>query len=230
MAEIISSPVFGVVLSLAAYIIGCFLKDKLRLAIFNPLLIGIILVIAFLKIFNISYEDYNNGGAVISFFLAPATIALALPLYKKWSLFKENMIPILGGVIAGVIASIGSVIGLCKLFGLSEELTASLVPKSITTPIAMSLAEQMGGISSITVAAVILTGIFGAIICPILQKATKFNDKVAMGIAMGNCAHAVGTSKAMELGETEGAMSGLTIALAGVITVLIAPLLWRLLG
>ena len=228
MKEIISSPVFGVFISIVAYKIGEVIKEKFKFSIFNPLLIAIIVLVTFLSVFNISYDDYNKGGSIISFFLTPATIALALPLYKKFDLFKKNAFPILVGIICGVIAGLVCIIGLSKAFGLTDELTKSLLPKSVTTPIAMALSEQMGGMSSITVVAVIITGILGSVIGPILNKALKINDKVAMGIAMGNASHAVGTSKAMEIGETEGAMSSLTIAIAGIVTVLLAPLVWNI--
>ena len=228
MNDIITSPVFGVIISLIAYEIGALIKQKLKLSIFNPLLIAIIILIAFLLKFNIKYDDYNNGGQVISFFLAPATVALALPLYKKFSLFKENAMPILVGILCGTISGIISVIALAKLFNLSGELTKSLIPKSITTHIGMALAKQLGGLPSIAVVAIIITGILGSIIGPFLYKILKINDKVAMGIAMGSASHAVGTAKAMEIGETEGAMSSLTIAISGIMTVLIAPILWNL--
>lgn len=228
MNDIISSPVFGVLVSLIAYEIGIFIKQKLKLSIFNPLLIAIIILIAFLSKFHIKYSDYNTGGQVISFFLAPATIALALPFYKKFTLFKENALPILAGILSGAIAGIVCVIGLCKLFKLSDILTKSLIPKSITTPIGMALSKQLGGLPSITVVAIIVTGIVGSIIGPFLYKLLKINDNVALGIALGSASHAVGTAKAMEIGETEGAMSSITIAISGIITVFLAPVLWNL--
>ncbi|AGF59381.1 MULTISPECIES: LrgB family protein [Clostridium] len=228
MKDVIASPVFGVLISLIAYEIGNFIKQKLKLSIFNPLLIAIIILLIFLSKFNIKYEDYNNGGQVISFFLAPATVALALPLYKKFSLFKKNAVPILVGILCGVVSGIICVIGISKIFGLSSELTKSLIPKSITTPIGMALSNQLGGLPAITVVAIIITGIFGSIIGPFLNKILKVNDSVAMGIAMGNASHAVGTAKAMEIGETEGAMSSLTIAISGIITVIVGPIIWNL--
>ncbi|EHI96784.1 LrgB family protein [Clostridium sp. DL-VIII] len=228
MNDIISSPVFGVLISLITYEIGVLIKQKLKLSIFNPLLIAIIILIVFLMKFNIKYEDYNNGGQVISFFLAPATIALALPLYKKFSLFKANALPILAGILCGSASGIISVIVFAKMFNLSGQLAKSLIPKSITTPIGMALSNQLGGLPAITVVAIIITGIIGSIIGPFLYKILKINDKVALGIAMGSASHAVGTAKAMEIGETEGAMSGLTIAISGIVTVLIAPILWNL--
>ncbi|MDP4146129.1 MAG: LrgB family protein [Bacillota bacterium] len=228
MNDIISSPVFGVLTSLIAYEIGVLIKQKLKLSIFNPLLISIIILIIFFTKFHIKYSDYNNGGQVISFFLAPATIALALPLYKKFALFKENALPILAGILCGAISGIVCVIGLAKLFKLSNILTISLIPKSITTPIGMALSKQLGGLPSVTVVAIIVTGIFGSIIGPFLYKILKINDKVALGIALGSASHAVGTAKAMEIGETEGAMSSITIVIAGIITVLLAPVMWKL--
>lgn len=230
MKEILSNPVTGVAMSLAAYLAGMKIKEKFKLEIFNPLLLAIIILIITLSVFKIDYEDYNEGGKVISFFLGPATVALALPLYKKFELFKKNAVPILAGIVTGIITGILTIAGLSKLFNLTEELKMSLIPKSITTPIAMVLSEQLGGYSSITVAAVIITGILGAVLGPVLTKVFKIKDKVAVGIAMGNASHAVGTSKAMEMGETEGAMGSLTIALAGIITVLIAPFIINLIG
>lgn len=228
MNSVIASPIFGVLISLIAYEIGTFIKEKLKLSIFNPLLIAIVILIAFLTKFNIKYDDYNQGGQIISFFLAPATVTLALPFYKKFSLFKKNALPIIVGILAGTISGIVCVILLSKLFKFSDVLTESLIPKSITTPIGMALSKQMGGVPSITVVAIILTGILGSILGPFLYKVLKFKDKVAMGIAMGASCHAVGTAKAMEIGEVEGAMSSLTMAITGVLTVIIAPLIWKL--
>lgn len=228
MKEIVTSPIFGVLISIIAYEIGILIKQKFKLSILNPLLIAIILLIAFLLKFNIKFQDYNKGGEIISFFLAPATVSLALPLYKKFSLFKKNAVPILAGILCGAVSGMICVIALSKLLGLSSSLTKSLIPKSITTPIGMALAKQLGGISSIAVVAIIITGILGSIVGPFLYKILKIDDKVAMGIAMGCSSHAVGTAKAIEIGETEGAMSSLTIAISGIVTVIIAPILWNL--
>lgn len=228
MNDLITSPVFGVITSLIAYEIGVYIKKKARLSIFNPLLLSIIILIFFLTKFHIKYEDYNNGGQIISFFLYPATVALALPMYKKFSLFKQNAIPILIGILSGSICGIICVIFLSKSFGLSHVLIESLIPKSITTPLGMALSKQLGGLPSITVVAIIITGIFGSIVGPFLYKVFRIKDKVALGIAMGTCSHAVGTATAMEIGETEGAMSGLTMAISGILTVFLAPVIWKL--
>lgn len=228
MNDIISSPVFGVLVSLAAYEIGAFIREKTKMSIFNPLLIAIIVLVVFLTKLHISYDDYNKGGQIISFFLAPATVALALPFYKKFSLFKQNAVPILAGLLSGTVCGIISIIALSKMFGLSDVLTVSLIPKSITTPIGMALSKQLGGLTSITVMAIIITGILGSIISPVMCKVLKLNDKVAIGTAIGTSSHAVGTSKAMEMGETEGAMSSLAMALCGVITVILAPVICKI--
>ncbi|MCB2293313.1 LrgB family protein [Clostridium algoriphilum] len=227
MNELITSPIFGVIASLIAYEIGIFIKKKGRLSIFNPLLIAIVILILFLTKFHITYKDYNNGGQIISFFLFPATVALALPMYKKFVLFKENATAILIGIFSGAISGFICVAFLSKLFGLTNLLTKSLMPKSITTPIGIALSKQLGGLSSITVVAIIMTGIIGSIVGPFLYKIFKIKDKVALGIAMGASSHAVGTARAMEMGEIEGAMSGLTMAISGVVTVLLYPLLWK---
>ncbi|MDP4178383.1 MAG: LrgB family protein [Bacillota bacterium] len=227
MKDILNSQVFGVLISLIAYEIGVLLMKKFKLSVFNPLLVAIIILITFLSVFHIKYDDYNNGGQIISFFLAPATIALAVPFYKNFSLFKKNAVPILAGIICGSISGILCIIILSKLFGLSDILTKSLIPKSITTPIGMCLSKQLGGIPSITVFAIIITGILGSIIGPLLYKIFKMNDKVALGIALGSASHAVGTAKAMEIGEVEGAMSSITIVITGIVTVLLAPVLWN---
>ncbi|MGH4124559.1 MAG: LrgB family protein [Clostridium sp.] len=227
MNDLITSPVFGVLISLIAYEIGIYIKKKGKLPIFNPLLIAIIILIVFLTKFHIKYEDYNNGGQIISFFLFPATVALALPMYKKFSLFKENAIPILIGIFSGAIVGFVCVVFLSKLFGLDHVLIESLIPKSITTPIGIALSKQLGGLPSITVVAIIMTGIIGSIMGPFLYSIFKIKDKVALGIAMGASAHALGTARAMEIGETEGAMSGLTMAISGIVAVLLYPVLWK---
>ncbi|MBX4267328.1 LrgB family protein [Clostridium estertheticum] len=228
MNDLITSPVFGVITSLIAYEIGIYIKNKGRLSIFNPLLIAIIILIFFLEKFHIPYADYNNGGQIISFFLFPATIALALPMYKKFALFKENAVSILIGIFSGAISGFICVVFLSKLFGLTNVLTESLIPKSITTPIGIALSKQLGGLSSITVVAIIMTGIIGSVVGPFLHKIFKIKDKVALGIAMGASAHALGTARSMEIGEIEGAMSGLTMAISGVVAVLLYPLLWKI--
>jgi predicted murein hydrolase (TIGR00659 family) len=228
MKDLINSPLFGVTISLLAFEFGNWLYKKTKIAVFNPLLISCTLIVIFLLKFNISLETYNKGGQMISFFLAPATVVLAVPLYKKLKLLKANAVPILTGIVAGSVTGMSSIILLGKLFGLNETLKLSLVPKSVTTPIGIDISSQLGGIQPVTVAAIIITGIFGAVAGPFICKLLKVKDKVAVGIAMGTASHALGTTKAVELGETEGAMSSLAVGVAGLITVILAPLIVKL--
>lgn len=221
MTEWFSSPLFGVVLSILAYALGVWVNKKLRTPIANPLLIAILLVIAFLKLTGIPLDAYRKGGDFISMFLAPATACLAVSIYSQRKLLKKNLFP----VLAGSAASMGCVWLLCRLFRVEDSFTASLLPKSVTTPIAMGVAEQLGGVVPVTVAAVIFTGILGAVLAPALIRLFRVKDPVAAGLAIGACSHAVGTSKALELGEAEGAMSSIAIGVCGLMTVLFSMFL-----
>ena len=222
MRELCSSPYFGIALSVLAFGIGVKLNEKLKTPVCNPLVIAIVLIVGVLLIFKIPYEDYNAGGKIINMFLAPATACLAVAIYTKIQVLKQYWLPILVGCTAGSLASMGSVYGLCRLFGLDKSLTVSLLPKSVTTPIAVSISEPAGGVVPITVAAVIGTGILGGIFAPLLIKLFKVSDPVAAGLAIGASSHAVGTSKAIEIGEVEGAMSGLAIGICGIVTVIVS--------
>ena len=226
MRELLASPYFGIFLSIAAYAVGCGLNRKFRTPLCNPLLIAIVLVVGVLLVFRIPYEDYNAGGEIISLFLAPATACLAVGIYSKLAVLKKYWLPILVGAVAGSASSMLSVYALCRLLGLDEQLTVSLIPKSVTTPIAVGIVESAGGLTPITVVAVIVTGILGAILAPTMIRLFRISDSVAAGLAIGACSHAVGTSKAVELGEVEGAMSGLAIGVCGVVTVVLSLLLF----
>ena len=226
MRELLASPYFGIFLSIAAYTLGTVLNRKFRTPLCNPLLIAIVLVVGVLLIFRIPYEDYNAGGEIISLFLAPATACLAVGIYAKLAVLKQYWLPILVGAVAGSASSMLSVYALCRLLGLDEQLTVSLIPKSVTTPIAVGIVESAGGLTPITVVAVIVTGILGAILAPTMIRLFRISDSVAAGLAIGACSHAVGTSKAVELGEVEGAMSGLAIGVCGVVTVVLSLLLF----
>ena len=218
--SLFASPFFGIALSALAYLLGVKLQKKTGLVACNPLIVAIVLVCAVLLIFRIPYESYDAGGAVIDLFLAPATACLAVSIYTKAALLREYWLPILAGCAAGSLASMGSVWALCRLFRLDEAMTASLLPKSVTTPIAASVAGSHGGIVPITVVAVIFTGILGSILAPTLIRLFRVKDPVVAGLAIGACSHAVGTSRALELGETQGAMSGLAIGVCGILTVI----------
>ena len=222
MNELWASPFFGIALSILAFLAGVRLQARLKSVLSNPLLIAIILIAGFLSIFKIPYESYNAGGAIINMFLAPATACLAVSIYSKIQILKENWLPIVVGCTVGSVTSMGSVYLLCRLFRLDEAMTASLIPKSITTPIAVEVSGAHGGIVPVTVIAVIFTGILGSIFAPLLIRLFQVNDPVAAGLSIGACSHAVGTSRAIQLGETQGAMSGLAIGICGIITVIVS--------
>lgn len=227
MEVITNNILFGLVLSLGAFEIGLFINRKTKMAVLNPLLISILFTICFLFAFNIDFDTYNNGGQFINVFLGPSTVVLAVPLYKQLDLLKKNAKAILIGVFIGSSLGIFSIIGISYLVGLDTVMIKSLIPKSVTTPIGIAVSQQIGGLIPITVLAIIITGIIGAVIGPTICKIFKIKDKVAIGIAIGTASHAVGTTKALELGEIEGAMSSLSIGIAGIMTVIIAPLAYR---
>ncbi|MBQ7795030.1 MAG: LrgB family protein [Lachnospiraceae bacterium] len=215
---------FGMFISVFAYIIGMWLKKKLGWGILNPLLVAIILVIAFLKGTGISYSEYNEGASYISYFLTPATVCLAIPLYKQLELLKKNFAAVIIGITSGVMASAASIFLMSLLFKLDHVYYVSLLPKSITTAIGMGVSEEAGGIVTITIVSIILTGIFGNIVGEAWFKLVGIKESIARGLALGTAAHAIGTAKALELGEVEGAMSSLSIAVAGLMTVVVVPL------
>lgn len=223
MTEFIQNSVFfGAVISLLAYELGLILKKKFKMAIFNPLLIAIICVMGVLAVLDVDYETYNEGGKYISYLLTPATVCLAVPLYQQLTLLKKNLKAVALGIVSGVLASLVSVLLLAKLFGLSHEEYVTLLPKSITTAIGMGVSKELGGIVTITVAVIIITGVLGNMIAEVVLKAARIEEPVAKGLALGTSAHAIGTAKAMELGQIEGAMSSLAIAVAGLLTVVVA--------
>ncbi len=228
-SSLIVSPVFGIGISLLTFYAGSLLYKKTGSPLLNPLVLSMLMIIAILINFHISFDDYNRGGRFISFFLGPATVILALPLYKKISLLKENALPIITGITLGSAAGIVSIIAMCKMFGLDEIISTSMLPKSVTTPIGIEISGQLGGIPSITVAAIVFTGVTGVLLGPMVCRLFRIDDKVAVGVAIGTSSHALGTTKAVELGETEGAMSGLAIGIAGLVTVFLAPVLAELL-
>ena len=213
-----NSVFFGVMLSLLAYGIGALLKQKFKLAIFNPLLIAVIIVIAVLAVSGIDYKVYNEGAKYISYLLTPATICLAIPLYEQFELLKSNWKAIAVGI--GVLASLGSILAMAVLFGFTHQEYVSFLPKSITTAIGMGVSEELGGYVSITVAIIVLTGVLGNMCAESVCKLFKIEEPIAKGIAIGTASHAIGTSKAMELGDIEGAMSSLSIVVSGLITVI----------
>ena len=214
-----SSVFFGVFVTLAAYFLGLKVKEKTGLAIMNPLLIAIVLVMLLLRGLDIDYAAYNQSARLVSSLLTPATVCLAVPLYEQLQLLKRHKAAILTGVISGVLTSLVCVLVLAMLFGLDHAAYVTLLPKSITTAIGMGVSEQLGGHVSITVAVIIITGVIGNMIAESVCKAFHITEPIARGIAIGTASHAIGTTKAMELGEVEGAKSSLSLVVAGVLTV-----------
>lgn len=219
---LIDSAYFGALLSIAAYMIGEMLKKKSKYC--NPLLVAIIIVILILKIFKIDYDTYNSGAKYISYLLTPATVCLAIPLYRQINILKTHFKEIIIGICSGVFASMGSVFALSYMFSLSHEHYVTLLPKSITTAIGMGLSTEMGGIETITIAVIIITGVLGNLIAESVLKIFRITNPVAKGVAIGTASHAIGTTKAMEIGDVEGAMSSLSVAVAGLITVATASI------
>lgn len=229
MNVFLDTPYFGILLSILFFEMGLWIYKKTKITLLNPLLISIISIMAVLTIFPIDITYYSKGGNFISFFLGPATVILAVPLYKQMELLKTNFIPIILGIAMGCVTAISSVSLLSRGFNMDTTIALSLIPKSVTTPIGLVISEDIGGIPAITVGVIIITGIVGAVMGPTICNVFKIKDEVAVGIAIGTASHAVGTTKAMELGETQGAMSSLAIGVAGLITVLLVPLLMNLL-
>lgn len=225
MYNIFNTEIFGILTTIIFFNIGIYIQKKTKKTIFNPLLIAILGIILFLSITNIPYENYKLGADIINMFLGPVTIVLAVPLYKQFDLFKKYLVEILIGITCGVLVSFISIKLVGHFTNADINIINSLIPKSITTPMGISLTKVLNGIEAITVVAIILTGILGAMISPIIFKLGKINHPVAKGIALGTSAHALGTTKALEMGEVEGAMSGLSIGISGIITVILIPII-----
>ena len=196
----------------------------MKFALFNPLLVAIVLVVAFLIGFKIDYATYMEGARYISFLLTPATVCLAVPLYQQFSLLKKNAKAVLLGIAAGVLASLTVILAMSILFHLDHTMYVTLLPKSITTAIGIGVSEELGGIQSLTVVVIIITGVLGNIFAELICKVFRITDPIAQGVGIGTSTHAVGTARAMEMGEIQGAMSGLSIVVAGLMTVVLANL------
>lgn len=219
----LSSSLSGLVLSLLAYEAGTLLKKKFKNGIFNPLLISIVLVSLFLIVFDIDYEAYNSSARYLTFLLTPATVCLAVPLYEEMNALKSHPVAILVGILSGVLTSLCGVFLLSKLFNLNHTEYVTLLPKSITTAIGMPLSLEYGGYTSITVISIIITGVLGNISSPILIKLFRIKSSVARGVAIGTSSHAIGTTKALEMGNVEGALSSLSLVSAGIMTIVLMP-------
>lgn len=230
MSALLESTYFGVALTVLAYWIGVKVQKKTGLVICNSLIVAALFVVAVLVAFDIPYDAYYRGGDLVNMMLGPATACMAVNIYSKRELLKKNWVPVLVGCLVGATASVLSIYIMCRMFGLHDTMTVSLLPKSVTTPIASAIAESQGGIKAITVVAVCISGIGGNLAAPFLIKLFRIKDPLAAGLGIGAASHAIGTAKALEIGETEGAMSGLAIGICGVITAVLALFFPLLLG
>ncbi|MBD5087905.1 MAG: LrgB family protein [Clostridiales bacterium] len=219
----------GVVVSLLAYMLGVYLRKKFDIAILNPLLVSVVVTILVLVAGKVDYDIYYEGAKYISWFLTPATVCLAIPLYEQLTLLKKNLKAVIIGITSGVLASLLTVFLLSLLMGLSHKEYVTLLPKSITTAIGMGVSEELGGYVTITVAVIVITGVLGNILAEPVCKLFRITEPIAKGVAIGSSSHAIGTAKAMEMGEIEGAMSSLSIAVAGILTVIGASIFSKLL-
>ena len=219
-----SLQLFALVVTLLAYQIGLWCKKKWNNPLCNPLLIATLLVMGLLLVTKIPNTDYQAGASLFGWLLTPATVCLALPLYRQIKVLKKSLPAILAGVTAGTVTSLLCVFLLAKVFGLDKSLTISMLPKSVTTAMGMVLSELSGGVASVTAAAIIITGILGSLFGSVLCKLLKLNDPISQGVAFGTATHVIGTSRATELGEMQGAVSSLSLAVAGLLTTVLFPL------
>lgn len=220
---LIDSALFGVVLSLVAFQIGAYIRKKTGLSVLSPLVTATAIIIVFLVVTDIDYETYNEGASVLTYFLTPATVCLAIPLYQKLQMLKKNFAAIIIGIVSGVLVSALSIVAMSIIFNLDHEMFVTLLPKSVTTAIGISASEELGGIVAVTTAAIVIAGNVGGMFAEIIFKIFRINEPISKGLALGTASHVMGTSKAMEIGEVEGAMGSLAIAVAGIITVIVLP-------
>lgn len=214
----INTPFFGVALCISTYKISLIIRDKSGVQLLNPLLVSTFIIVLFLKLCHIPYERFKTGADILQLFLGPVTAILAIAMYNQRRVLVANLIPVLAGTVAGSAACIATVFGLCKLLRVDERILSSLLSKSVTTPIALALAESRGGILPVTMLGVIVSGITGAVFAPYLVKLFRVHNQAAAGIAIGTCSHALGTSTALQMGEVYGAMSSIAIGCAGLAT------------
>ncbi len=228
---ICQNPIFGVFLSLTMFEISVWLyKKSNKFLLLNPLPVTVVFLILFLLIFDIPYESYAAGGQYITSLISPITVALAVPLYMQRETLKKNALVIIASIAVGSIVAIASMCAFQMLFPMDEVIFASILPRSVTTAIAVELSAQFGGLPAITVIAVLVAGLTGALLAPTMSKVFKIKNDISIGLAIGTSSHAFGTTKAFEMGERIGAMSSLSIGIAGVITVFVAPFIVKLFG
>lgn len=220
MEALTSTPLLGLILTAAAFALARWFQKKTGLVLANPTVVSAAMIIALLLLLDIPYDDYARGGDFVNLMLSPVTAILALGIYNQRDILKKNFIPVLVGCTVGCAVSMGSVLLLCRLFGLDQAVTAAMLPKSCTTAIAVGIAEAKGGVVAIAVACVIIAGTVGAVGAPAFIKWFHVTDPVAQGLAIGACSHALGTTKAREIGELQGAMSSIAIGICGLLAVL----------
>ena len=215
----LSTPLFGLTLSFGMWCVGLWVQKKTKCFLFSPIIVATGLVIAFLSLLDIPYATYmEKGGSMLALLLGPVTAVLALNIYNQRKLLGKYFLPVVVGCLAGSLASIGSVLLLCRLVSMDSTITNSLLPKSVTTAIAVAISQNRGGVAGITTASVIVAGQMGALFAPSFAKLFRITDPVAEGVAIGACSHALGTTKALEIGELQGAMSSIAICICGIIT------------
>ena len=213
--------IIGCAISFAVFQACVWLYQKIKSPLLNPLLVTLVVMIVLLVAFGVPMSSYEDSVQLFSFMLGPATVALAYSVYRQRAILKDHFLPIVCGCLVGSVASMVSAYTLCNVLGLGHSMALSFIPKSVTTPIAIAASQELGGITAITVAAVIVTGILGAIFAPLMARLFHVSDKVATGVAIGTCSHAVGTTKAIEMSQLEGAMSGVAQAVSGILTTVI---------
>jgi predicted murein hydrolase (TIGR00659 family) len=221
MAKEVMASILYIVLTILVYLVSNKIYKKFNNAVLNPIITSSIVILIILSIFKVPFAEYNKGGKFISDFLGPIVVVLAIPLYKNKNEIIKNFMPIIGGIIAGIITSFITVLVLSKIFNIDNAIMLSLLAKSITTPMAVESTKLLGGNESITLLAVLLTGLIGSAIAPAVIKYSKIKNNIAKGIAVGTSSHAIGTSKAVEMGEEIGATSSLAIGVTGLITILL---------
>lgn len=225
MESLLISEIFILTLVIGVYLLALWLYRKTKLNILNPLLTSIPVLAVIVHFLGVSYESFEKGSRIISFMLGPTVVVLGYLLYEQVALLRENALSIITSVFVGCVTGILSVVFIARCFGADHALIASLAPKSVTTPIAMSIAEKSGGIPSIAAVVVIVVGIFGGMVGPFIFERLGIRSKIAKGLALGSAAHGLGTARAMELGTIEGAISGLAIGVMGIMTAILVPVI-----
>lgn len=229
MNELLHISILPVVLTLLAYRAGIWLQQKIKSPLCSPILIAVVLVLAFLGISGLEVKDYQAGTNVLSWLMTPATVCLAISMYEQFQVLRKNTPVILVSVAAGAVSCLGMVAGLCLLMGFNRELTISLLPKSVTTAIGVPLSQMAGGLAPVTTAAIILTGIIASVLGPGLCRLFHLTDEIARGAAFGTAGHVIGTAKANEMSPLTGAVSSLSLVVAGILTAVVFPLILKFL-